>query len=447
LFLTCDQIAGVIIIFQLTGVKKIDMTPEKKFFSPTLYPRSRDISKVWFIKYYVKDYAKGILSPRKWKGYLNHIQCPIEREAEAERVIQILENNELPPNSKGCRRVPASPLPPADWAAISRVIDEVLARNQKRFFTEPARIRFNNLRTKANTLKIWLQRNNLQKLTVGRLTTAHAKDFLQYLITEKKLTPHTRNHYKTDLSAIWKLMREDGIQVSNVWVDIPLEKSYHKSFSKHTAEVQQIIEQEMPKYDMQLYIAVQMIYGCFFRVIELSRLKLSAINWNTEIIHIANDVCYKSGSRDVPMTKPLIDAMKAEGYHLQNEDYYIFSYDNKPGNERLSYHFLRKKWDNFRVKFGIADKYKLYGLKHTGNINMSIAGINARTLQKLNGHHSLEFIQKNYTGELTLEDVMFVREHQPRLGEQPKPAINKQMEQTELLRQLLEEIKKLNATE
>ena len=101
------------------------MTPEKKFFNPTLYPRTRNIYDVWFVKYWVKDYKKGILIPKKAKGYLNHIDELDEREREAQRYIDMLNNNMQPPNAKGARRL----LPQeaqGNFAETGRVLLEIL---------------------------------------------------------------------------------------------------------------------------------------------------------------------------------------------------------------------------------------------------------------------------------------------------------------------------------
>jgi integrase len=148
----------------------------------------------------------------------------------------------------------------------------------------------------------------------------------------------------------------------------------------------------------------------------------------------------KSAGREVPMPLELMKLLKEQQYDLFNEDDYIFSATGMPGPNRVPYHYFRNKWKKFATKHSIPDKYKLYGLKHTGNTKMVMTGINSRTLQKLNGHSSLEYIQKNYTGELTVEDIMWVRDHQPKLGEPVKPVINQKDEQTELLKMILEKL-------
>jgi integrase len=424
------------------------MTPEKKFFAPTLYPRVRTHKKgeMWFIKFYVKDYEKGKLKPLKYRGYLNHIEDFEEREREAQRIIQMMENNQMPPDAKGARRLPPEN-PHDNFAHIAQAIAHTLEQHKREFYTEPGIIRFQNLHSKLKTLTIWLQKVRLHKLTIGRFELKHAKDFLFYLMDERGLCMKTRNSYKIDFTMIWNMMIEDGKVKENIWKDIPCEKSYVlKSFSKHTDDVQAIIEKEMPNYDIQLYIAVWMVYGCFIRVIELSRLKISAIDWEKEVIKIPDNVCLKSGGREVPIPLQLMEILKRERYQEYDEDYYIFSNEGVPGEKRIAYHYLRGKWHRFRRKFNIPEKYKLYGLKHTGNTKFSLVGINARTLQKLNGHHSLEHIQKNYTGELSTDDIMYVRKYQPALGEKVKPVVQKSDEQVDMLKLILEKLNHLEAS-
>lgn len=132
----------------------------------------------------------------------------------------------------------------------------------------------------------------------------------------------------------------------------------------------------MPQEDIQLYIVVWFIYGCYMRVVELSRIKLSAIDFVRGILKIDDTVCMKSAGREVPVPLELMKLMKEHQYDLYNEDDYIFSPSGTPGETRIAYQYLRTKWKKFATKLSTPEKYKLYGLKHTGNTKMVVTGIN-----------------------------------------------------------------------
>lgn len=415
------------------------MTPEKKFFSPTLYPRTYDISKKWFVKFFTKDYTAGKLKPNKLYGYLNLIEDVEERKREAQRYIDMLNNNELPPFAQGARKL--APLEAqGNFAVIGKVLTHTIEKHKREFYTEPDKVRLKNIRARLKTLLLWLEKNNLQKLTIGKFQFSYAKQFLSDLIIEQRLSVKTRNNYKTDLTLLWNLLIEDEIVKENPWKLCQWMKATGTPFKKHSENIQQIIQAQMPHDDIQLYIAIWFIYGCYMRVVELSRIKLSAIDFVRGILKIDGTVCMKSAGREVPIPLELMKLLKEQQYDLFNEDDYIFSPTGMPGPNRIAYQYLRTKWKKFATKHSIPDKYKLYGLKHTGNTKMVMTGINSRTLQKLNGHSSLEYIQKNYTGELSVEDIMWVRDHQPKLGEAVKPVMNQKDEQTELLKMILEKL-------
>lgn len=418
------------------------MIPEKKFFAATLYPRTHDISKTWFIKFQVKDYEAGKLRFKKIYGYLNLIDNVDDRIKEANRYIEMLNNNELPPFAQGARNKP--PLEAeGNFAVVRKVLANCLNKYKSQFYTEPQKVRYKNIKSKVNTLISWLEKNNYQHLTIAKLQSATCKEFLLYLLLQKKLTIKTRNCYKTDFTLLWKLLIDDDIIKFNPWKECEWMPHASQPFKKHTEDVQTIIEHELPKQDIQLYIAVWFIYGCYMRVIELSRLKISAIDFIRGVVKIDQHVCFKSKTREIPLPIKLLDTLKAYGYHQYNEDCYVFGANGFPSTTRIKYHYLRNKWKKFASQNNIPSKYKLYGLKHTGNTKMALTGINSRTLQKLNGHSSLEYIQKNYTGEISVDELMWLRQYQPQLGQPVKPQIQQRDEQMELLKAIKEKLDKL----
>jgi integrase len=164
------------------------------------------------------------------------------------------------------------------------------------------------------------------------------------------------------------------------------------------------------------------------------------------MLHITDDVCLKSGERKIIIPDAIMKAMREEKYFQYDMDDYIFSTNGKPGIKRLGYHSLRERWATFREVYKIDKRYKLYGLKHTGNTKMAEKGVNMKVLQALNGHHDLEYLQKRYTSEFSISDVNWLKEHQPKLGEIVKPVKNEMDEQTELLKEILQKLNKLNIT-
>lgn len=72
------------------------------------------------------------------------------------------------------------------------------------------------------------------------------------------------------------------------------------------------------------------------------------------------------------------------------------------------------RWVQFRNQYNISSCYKIYGSKHTNNRKMAML-FNAVVLQHHNGHSSLSETQK-YIGEMSWQDLKFLKDKMPEIG-------------------------------
>lgn len=395
-------------------------TPEKKFFA-RVYPLDRNLSKPWFIKYWVKDYTKGKLVPRQYKGAVNTFKTVDERLREAERIVKMIDEGLPLPNMQGVRKI-VPPEVQKNFANTILVCRDVLERKKNEI--QPHTL--SCYKSKLKSLHQWLVDQGMGNLPVGQLNVAMANKFLAHLVSSG-LKMQTRNNCKVILSGFWKVMQQDGMVLENPWHLAESKQSDSIPFRSHPVQVQKVIAENMPVYDSQLWLANQFIFGCFIRVVELTRVKLHMIDWEEQIIDLNKTVIRKKRAKARKALIPdyLFQQLLALKYEAMNPELFLFSKDGMPGAKPLSYHSLRNRFRDFRKAFNIPDIYKLYGQKHTGNRAVAKQGWNPQLQVIMNGHASSEQIDKHYNTGLNLSDVEELKRIAPQIGKEVEPLSNR----------------------
>lgn len=389
------------------------MQQEKKFFSPTLYPTDKDISRTWFIKYYIKDYNKGKLVPLKYKGQLNLTNDIAKRETLAKKYIRDFENNIDPISTKGLRYM----LPedaPENFANTIQLFTQALATIKFRV----ERITYLGYVSKIRVFHRWLNKARLSNLPIGQLNKQIAKSFMTSLKTDSAYSNTTFNHYKSSLAVLYDEVVE-GIDDLNNVNPFRLIKSLPEKnipFKNIPEEYLFIIRENMPEYSMQLYLSCLLIYYQFIRPTELLRILLSDINFELKQITIRDDVNRKSKkARVIYLHQDIIDLMLQLEYDKMDTNLHLLGTDGAPAPIPVGQNYLKLKFMAFRKQFDIPAEFKLYGLKHTGNRGLAISGVNPHLQMRHNGHSDLNMTQR-YINDLDVKSLEHVVESIPRFG-------------------------------
>jgi integrase len=385
------------------------MTSEKKFFAK-LYPADRDMTRTWFIKFFVRDYKAGELKSKKYKGYLNLIADKDARMAEAARLLRCIEEDKPLPDVKGARRLPA-PDVPKNFADIILLCKKYLENIRYRIDHST----YIHYKSRNKVFHHWLSLSGRNNLPVGAFTVQMAKEFLRWL-KETGYSNMSHNDYRSGFGRLWKEMQADGIVLSNPWRETQALPRMSIPFRAMTENVEKTVMENLPVFDAQLWIAVQFVYYDFIRITELRRLKLWMIDWHSHTITLPADVSRK-GKRERTVVIPdvLFNQLTGLRYHELEPEYFIFSVDGVPGAEQLSQNNLSNRFRKFREHFNIPVFYKLYGMKHTGNTKLARMGVNAQLQRLHNGHTSLEYTQRYLSG-LSIADIEFLKTDFPQIG-------------------------------
>lgn len=384
--------------------------PSKKYFTPTLYPLNKDIRKTWFIKYFVKDYTAGKLKPVKYYGQINKYATAQARIAEAEKIIQLLNQGIKPANVSGQKKIQPAAVA-HNFASVVYLCENSLKNKQH----EVCKKTVSDYASKIRTFKNYLEHENKSSITVGNFTKDDARAFIQYL-KNLGLSNKTCNDYKSLLASIFSdIIETNDLPIKNVWQRFKGLKEKTQHFKSWSVALENLYLEKAPAYSPQLYLYSMLIYYCFIRPGEIRQLKIKHLQLDYQAILIESETAKNSVERLVKIPDELFKLLQQYGYcQPQHPEYFLFSSDGKPGAVPAGYHYFRNLWNEFKKLHSIPAEYKLYGLKHTGNKKAGRV-FSATILQKHNRHSSLQHTQ-SYTNDVSLVDMDYLAKKFPAFG-------------------------------
>ena len=368
------------------------ITGRKVYFDVVLYPKNRDMGRKWIIKYKRPDFNTGTLKGDKYHGLLNLVADPDERLKLAQHYVAMFERGEHPPLYKGARRLPPQGHQP-NFANILGVClnfvkskkGEVKPTTQGHYLGQ------------INEFGRWLEISNYHNNGIGSFSKDQARAFLNYLVSDRKLSNKTRNEYKRLLGCIWQDMVDDEKIDSNPWRKIKRLKNETNSHLSYPTSVRQIISTQLPGYDRQLYMLVMLEYYCAIRPHQEGRLlQVKYLNSTMGTVTIPKHLI-KGGKKDRTRIIPnqLLALLNDGGYFDADPEYYLFTAEQVPGDKPVGKNYFKNRWSNFRKAFDIPLSYQLYGAKHTAGEEMA-AKFSPFEIKEQMGHDSLRS-QEHYT--------------------------------------------------
>lgn len=127
----------------------------------------------------------------------------------------------------------------------------------------------------------------------------------------------------------------------------------------------------LKEHNPHLLLASYILYYCFIRPAEMSKLKLSNINLSKQTIFVPDTISKNKKDGTITLPAKVIHLMLDLKIFDNPNDYYLFSDGFKPGKTEKSEKMFRDWWArHVRKDLKLPDKYKFYSLKDTGITNM-----------------------------------------------------------------------------
>lgn len=133
------------------------------------------------------------------------------------------------------------------------------------------------------------------------------------------------------------------------------------------SKISEYLKEKNPHFLLASYI----LYYCFIRPAEMTKLKLSNISLERQTIFVQDTISKNKKDGTITLPAKVIHLMLDLNIFDYPNDYYLFSDGMKPGKTERSEKMFRDWWArHVRKDLKLSEKHKFYSLKDTGITNM-----------------------------------------------------------------------------
>lgn len=216
-------------------------------------------------------------------------------------------------------------------------------------------------------------------------------DFLDYVFIERNNGAQTRNNYLNFLRVFSGFLVDKGYLKSKPTDGIsPISKRlYTKERECIPLDVVGRIADYCRKADPHFLFACHLLYYCFIRPVEMTRLKVGHFNLHECTLTISGEASKNKKTQTVTLPKKVIQYGIEIGIFSASMDDYIFSSGLKPGNIEINPKIFRDHWAHVRKALKLKKEWKFYSLKDTGITEMCDKNMTSITVRDQARHSSL----------------------------------------------------------
>jgi integrase len=217
-----------------------------------------------------------------------------------------------------------------------------------------------------------------------------AQEYIDYLTSEKKLHQNTVVANHSALRTIFNGLLKRNIIESNPWIGIdkPGEIQTERNIAFTTLE-QQKLKEIISGAHPELWNIVQLIYYCFLRPVEISRLKRKDFDFEKGKIFVSGQNSKNGKDSFLVIPDALLQHYLNQGFDKLNGELFLFGADGKASLKPIGNNWMNRKHSQFLDKLNITGK-TLYSWKHTGVVAAYNAGVDLKSIQLQCRHHSIE---------------------------------------------------------
>jgi integrase len=216
-------------------------------------------------------------------------------------------------------------------------------------------------------------------------------DFLDWVFIERDNGAQTRNNYLNFLRVLSAFLVEKGYLTSKPTDGIsPISKRlYQKSRTVIPSEVVEQIAEYCKDHEPYFLLACYLLYYCFIRPVEMTRLKVKDFNVKESTVVIPAESSKNKKTQTVTLPKKVLLYAVEIGVLSAPAEEHIFSYGLKPGTEEIDPKHFRDHWDNVRKALDLKPEWKFYSLKDTGITEMLDKNMTSISVRDQARHSSL----------------------------------------------------------
>ncbi|MDE6267362.1 MAG: tyrosine-type recombinase/integrase [Muribaculaceae bacterium] len=196
--------------------------------------------------------------------------------------------------------------------------------------------------------------------------------FLDYVFIDRNNGAQTRNNYLGFLKTFSGFLVEKGFLKSRPTEGIaPISKRlYKKGRTVIPIDVVRKIADYCKTNEKYFLLACYLLYYCFIRPVEMTRLQIKHINVKHCTVFIPGECSKNHQDQTVTLPKKVLLYAIEIGVIEAPQNDYIFSYNLRPGQKQIDPKHFRDHWDNVRRALNLKPEWKFYSLKDTGITEM-----------------------------------------------------------------------------
>lgn len=228
-------------------------------------------------------------------------------------------------------------------------------------------------------------------------------DFLDYIFIERGDGAQTRNNYLNFLRVLSGFMVEKGYLQSRPTDGIaPISKRlYQKSRTVIPPDVVGQIAEHLRGRDAHFLLACYLLYYCFIRPVEMTRLRVRDFNVKDSTIVVRGECSKNRRTQTVTVPKKVLMYAIELGVLSAPGDDFIFSEKLRPGSVEIDPKIFRDHWEKLRKALQLKKEWKFYSLKDSGVTEMLEGNVATIAVRDQARHSSIAItdIYTNHKGK------------------------------------------------
>jgi integrase len=373
----------------LTSLAAISLSSHLKKSKPKyrlckLNDHGGDLSKWWYIEFYVFNDATGKVERQRVSGSrLNALKQPFERYSHAKAEMASIDANLLngmvinqaPKVKEEVQRI-------ASDITLLEAIDVCITAKKGQGRAEETIKGYLRIR---KYLADYFPKVN--KASISKITTEEVIQFFEKLQKERVLDGKTFNNYRSNLSSVFNYFIRLGKIRFNpaVSVERQVEKRGHLHVPYTSEQITQIYNHCREKGDLQFILFSKILFYCLCRPDEVRNLRISDINGKK--IFFDPELNKNKRGRWNTLFPSLLKEIQDQKITTYPATFYIFGPNGKPGPEPVGEGRFYKRNLKILEALGMkGQKHTLYAFKHSGACAFYMAKFTVRQIMEIAGH-------------------------------------------------------------
>jgi len=345
-------------------------------------PAELSEGKEWYVRYYAKHPQSGKLTLRRIK--INRIKSITERRKFGRMLVHEL-NVKL---AEGWNPFIVLEAPKA-YTLMSTALDAYLTHRGGAADTQRV------YRSIISMIRTWLTESKKPKnLYIASFDKKMAIEYLQWLVTKRKVTERTWNNYMLFSRTIWNWFIEYQYCTANPFEGFKRKKVRKKTRIPLPPEERAAVKDWFLENNKTMYIACALIFAAGTRRTELTKLRVGHFDLIGRSLTLPAEITKVGTERTSLLPIWLADALIAYGLDKAPKHWYIMGRGWRCNDVAVQPKQLTDWWTRMRKALKLPEEYQLYSLRDTGVQTMLRAGVPPELVRDQFGHASISETNK-----------------------------------------------------